>query len=140
ESGAYDFVFCRNLLIYFDRATQQKALEKVQGLLSPSGILFVGPAEHPIAIANGFVSAQIPLSFACRKAEHPAPTRRQMSNHGGAELELGAPSRLKQAQNPAWPQQPATAEAEGRTQRDGGHATPAQQNVRSGDSQVLLNA
>jgi chemotaxis protein methyltransferase WspC len=64
----YDFIFCRNLLIYFDGATQQKALEKLDALLGPSGILFVGPAEQPLAMEYGFVSANFSKTFACRRA------------------------------------------------------------------------
>jgi len=63
----YDFIFCRNLLIYFDRPTQQKALEKLDALLAPSGILFVGPAEQPLALEYGFVSANYSKAFACRR-------------------------------------------------------------------------
>ncbi len=66
--SSYDFIFCRNLLIYFDRPTQQKALEKLAALLGPSGILFVGPAEQPLALEHGFVSANFARAFACRKA------------------------------------------------------------------------
>ena len=67
EREAYDVIFCRNLLIYFDRATQQRALEKMNKLLMPSGILFVGPAEQPLTMEHGFVPANIPMAFACRK-------------------------------------------------------------------------
>jgi len=63
----YDVIFCRNLLIYFDRATQKRALEKINRLLLPSGLLFVGPAEQPLAIEHGFMPANIPMAFACRK-------------------------------------------------------------------------
>jgi chemotaxis protein methyltransferase WspC len=66
--GAYDFIFCRNLLIYFDRPTQQKALNKIANLLISNGVLFVGPAELPLVIEQGFVSANISMAFACRKA------------------------------------------------------------------------
>jgi len=67
-SGArYDFIFCRNLLIYFDRETQMLALEKLRAMLAPEGVLFVGPAEMPIVSGSGFVSANIPLAFASRK-------------------------------------------------------------------------
>lgn len=69
----YDFIFCRNLLVYFDRPTQQKTLEKLDGLLRPGGVLFVGPAEQPLALDYGFISAQIPRSFACRKANSAVP-------------------------------------------------------------------
>jgi len=63
----FDFIFCRNLLIYFDRATQTLTLGKLHRLLAPNGILFVGPAELPLVQDNGFVSAKIPQAFACRK-------------------------------------------------------------------------
>lgn len=62
----YDFVFCRNLLIYFDRATQRRALQGLRRLLTPSGLLFVGPAELPLVSENGFTPIGLPMSFACR--------------------------------------------------------------------------
>jgi len=74
---AYDFIFCRNLLIYFDRPTQHKALTTIGSLLAAEGMLFVGAAELPLVIEHGYVSAQIPMAFACRKAGakdlHPRP-------------------------------------------------------------------
>jgi len=66
--SAYEFIFCRNLLIYFDRATQKKALAKIESLLAPGGMLFVGPAELPLTVEQGFVSAELPMAFACCKA------------------------------------------------------------------------
>src|SRR5262249_51536192 len=56
----YDFIFCRNLLIYFDRATQKLALRKLHQLLSPSGVLFVGPAEVPLVSEQGFAPVGLP--------------------------------------------------------------------------------
>jgi chemotaxis protein methyltransferase WspC len=70
---SYDFIFCRNLLIYFDLPNQQLALERVSQLLAPTGVLFVGPAEQRLALDCGFVSANLPMAFACRKAGAPAP-------------------------------------------------------------------
>ena len=63
----YDFILCRNLLIYFNRETQVAALKKLHSMLTADGVLFVGPAEMPMASENGFVSANIPLAFAARK-------------------------------------------------------------------------
>ena len=74
---AYDFIFCRNLLIYFDRATQIQALGKLHRLLVPAGVLFVGPAELPLVMDNGFVNANLPMAFACRKINTPALARRE---------------------------------------------------------------
>jgi chemotaxis protein methyltransferase WspC len=68
--ATYDFIFCRNLLIYFDRPTQQKALVRIGELLTPTGVLFVGPAEQPLVMEHGFLPANIPMAFACRKAAH----------------------------------------------------------------------
>jgi chemotaxis protein methyltransferase WspC len=67
-TGRFDFIFCRNLLIYFDRATQARALDKLGRMLLPQACLFVGPAELPLATVNGFVSANVPMAFACRRA------------------------------------------------------------------------
>ena len=64
----YDFVFCRNLLIYFDRATQRRALQHLQQLLTPSGVLFVGPAEMPLVSTSGFTPIGLPMAFAGRKS------------------------------------------------------------------------
>ena len=38
-------IFCRNVLIYFDRPTQQAILNKIVSNLAPSGYLFVGHSE-----------------------------------------------------------------------------------------------
>jgi chemotaxis protein methyltransferase CheR len=40
-----DAIFCRNVLIYFDRPTQESILRKLTAHLSPGGFLFVGHSE-----------------------------------------------------------------------------------------------
>ncbi len=42
----FDVVFCRNVMIYFDAATQRSVLEKIHRVLKPGGLLFVGHAEN----------------------------------------------------------------------------------------------
>jgi chemotaxis protein methyltransferase WspC len=66
--GSHDIVFCRNLLIYFDRETQDRALDRLQQLLAPNGMLLVGPAESALPVAHGFVSAHLPMVFAFVRA------------------------------------------------------------------------
>ena len=46
EQGTYDAVFCRNVMIYFDRATQHQVLARLHGCLKPGGLLFAGHAEN----------------------------------------------------------------------------------------------
>jgi len=40
-----DIIFCRNVIIYFDRATQEKVLQKLSRHLLPHGYMFVGHSE-----------------------------------------------------------------------------------------------
>jgi chemotaxis protein methyltransferase CheR len=48
-SQKMDIVFCRNLLIYFDRATQRTVLSHLCRCLRPGGYLFLGHSEGSIA-------------------------------------------------------------------------------------------
>ncbi|RAS31936.1 CheR family methyltransferase [Paraburkholderia bryophila] len=66
--GVYDFVFCRNVLIYFDREAQQTALQALNNVLAENGTLFVGPAETGLLMRYGMQSAKIPLAFAFHRA------------------------------------------------------------------------
>lgn len=70
---SYDIVFCRNLLIYFDRETQGQALDRLRQALRQDGLLLVGPAESGLSTLHGFVSARMPRAFAFRKAAPPPP-------------------------------------------------------------------
>ena len=45
HSASYDLIFCRNVLIYFDRKAQDLLMERVTNLLLPGGYLFLGDAE-----------------------------------------------------------------------------------------------
>jgi len=55
EPAYYDAIFCRNLMIYFDRDTQQMALDKLFRALKERGVLFVGHAETSHVDRNNFV-------------------------------------------------------------------------------------
>lgn len=67
EGETFDVIFCRNLLIYFSEANQEAALDRLGRLLRPEGLLFLGPAEVPVAGKLGWTSAGYPMAFACRK-------------------------------------------------------------------------
>jgi chemotaxis protein methyltransferase WspC len=61
---SYDFVFCRNLLIYFDQATQKHVFEVLKRLTRDDGVLFIGPAEGSLLTRMGMRSIGIPQTFA----------------------------------------------------------------------------
>jgi chemotaxis protein methyltransferase CheR len=53
-SGPFDFIFCRNVMIYFDKPTQQILVQRMVSYLASGGYLFVGHSEsltgldHPL--------------------------------------------------------------------------------------------
>jgi chemotaxis protein methyltransferase CheR len=46
----FDVVFCRNVMIYFDRKTQESLVPRLRNQLDPAGYLFVGHSESLIGI------------------------------------------------------------------------------------------
>jgi len=41
----FNYIFCRNVMIYFDRATQERLVERLAGQLRPGGYLLIGHSE-----------------------------------------------------------------------------------------------
>ncbi|BBP69109.1 chemotaxis protein CheR [Pseudomonas sp. Seg1] len=70
---AFDFVFCRNLLIYFDQPTQKQVFEVLKRLTHVDGVLFIGPAEGSLLGRLGMRSIGIPQSFAFSRHSDPQP-------------------------------------------------------------------
>jgi chemotaxis protein methyltransferase CheR len=53
-SGRFDAIFCRNVMIYFDKPTQRKVLERFVPLLKPDGLLFAGHSENFLYVSDAF--------------------------------------------------------------------------------------
>jgi chemotaxis protein methyltransferase WspC len=126
RTGTYDLIFCRNLLIYFDAATQARAAARLAALLADDGLLIAGYAEAPALCRHGFGPRTPRDTFALRR-------------QSGRVTDLPRPDTLA-APRPAlpppgrWPA-PAVPErrdllAEAKTHADAGRLAQAEQACR----------
>lgn len=74
--GHFDIVFCRNVLMYFDRETKADILGRLAQSLVPDGVLLLGAAESIIGLTDALVS--VPdgrgmYELAGRRAAQSAP-------------------------------------------------------------------
>lgn len=53
-SGPFDAIFCRNVMIYFDKPTQGKILDRFAPLMKPDALLFAGHSENFLYVSNAF--------------------------------------------------------------------------------------
>ncbi len=56
--GPLDFIFCRNVMIYFDKPTQERLVNRFYDLLGPGGVLFTGHSESLTGIEHAFKYVQ----------------------------------------------------------------------------------
>jgi len=52
--GAFDVIFCRNVLIYFDQDTKAGIFDRLSRMLEPDGVLLLGAAESVVGISDAF--------------------------------------------------------------------------------------
>ena len=53
-----DIIFCRNVLIYFDKPTQEKLVNRYYDMLRPGGFLFTGHSESLTGVKHPFKYVQ----------------------------------------------------------------------------------
>jgi chemotaxis protein methyltransferase CheR len=51
-TGQFDVIFCRNVMIYFDKATQRKILSRFVPLMKPHALLFAGHSENFLYVSE----------------------------------------------------------------------------------------
>jgi chemotaxis protein methyltransferase CheR len=50
--GQFDAIFCRNVMIYFDKPTQRKILDRFVPLMKPHALLFAGHSENFLYVSD----------------------------------------------------------------------------------------
>ncbi|MES2321739.1 MAG: CheR family methyltransferase [Pseudomonadota bacterium] len=50
--GQFDVIFCRNVMIYFDKNTQRKILSRFVPLMKPDALLFAGHSENFLYVSD----------------------------------------------------------------------------------------
>ncbi len=87
--GRYDVVFCRNLLIYFNKEAQDQAIKGLYNLLVPEGLLFTGHSEASLFIGSMFMPVTHSRAFAFHKKQEE---QELMSTPLRERIELGTHS------------------------------------------------
>jgi chemotaxis protein methyltransferase WspC len=105
QRGAYEVIFCRNLLIYFTAEARRTALTHLHRLLAEDGLLYLGHTEGRAALDQRFAprSPRYPFAFTPARetaaADSAIPTKspRQRRREGEGE----APAEPGNGANPA---------------------------------------
>jgi chemotaxis protein methyltransferase CheR len=82
QLGAFDLVFCRNVLIYFDQETKVGVLNRVARATAPDGYLVLGAAETVVGLTDAF---------------KPMPDRRGLYAPNPAGAKVGIPRAVAMA-------------------------------------------
>lgn len=52
--GPFDIIFCRNVVIYFDKPTQRELFDRFADILAPGGWLYIGHSESLFKVSDRF--------------------------------------------------------------------------------------
>ena len=64
---SFDFIFCANVLIYFDTASKSKVVQHFYNNLQPYGYFFVGQSESLHGVNDKFKTVHFPGGFGYKK-------------------------------------------------------------------------
>jgi chemotaxis protein methyltransferase CheR len=103
QAAGAEVVFCRNVLIYFDRRDVLAALERIATTMDPRGWVFLGYSESLWQVTERFHLVRVGTAFAYRQ---PDPAREALAAGvlplpGHSNHSLGASKRIKAPDQPA---------------------------------------
>ncbi|WP_394269096.1 CheR family methyltransferase [Qipengyuania sp.] len=75
--GQFDFVLCRNVLLYFDDATRGAALDRIAGAIAADGWLMLGSGEAITGQSDRFLPAACGSGLYCLDAARSTAGRRR---------------------------------------------------------------
>ncbi len=107
-----DFIFCRNVIIYFPVEVIRRMLENLARCLAPGGYLFVGDAETLWNITDRFEPVEFPNAFGYRLATKQEPAKKIFAIAATAVTQLSHPPTMRTvaAQPPSRPTSPSASE------------------------------
>jgi chemotaxis protein methyltransferase CheR len=74
-AGSFRVIFCRNVMIYFDRSTQAAVVQRLANCLEPGGYLFTGHSESLTGVSGELEYVQ-PATY--RKCASPASLKKTL--------------------------------------------------------------
>jgi chemotaxis protein methyltransferase CheR len=75
--GPFDAIFCRNVMIYFDKPTQGKILTRFAPLMKPDALLFAGHSENFLYVSDAFkLRGKTVYELESHTGKNPAVSRR----------------------------------------------------------------
>lgn len=66
--GKFDFIFCRNVMIYFDNETKERLVQRFSDALEPNGFLYIGHSERVTGPASNDLQLIGPTIYRKRAA------------------------------------------------------------------------
>jgi chemotaxis protein methyltransferase WspC len=146
QFGTYDIIYCRNLLIYFDRDDCKRTARLLARMLRKDGLLFVGHAETGLIWKDLFVPVHQPMTFAYRhmndseKALHAAnPNKQNPSLSNKTKRAVTLPLNRAVRQKPANPAVASVKTSES-VETDNGKAPSLKEASRLADMGELREA
>lgn len=111
--GAFDVIFCRNVLMYFTAAAMGKVVERFAKALAPGGFLFLGPAETLRGLTQAFHLRHSHETFYYqrRRADEPASGPSMWGHTAAGPTGTGSVPESPVRSEPLWPQEIARASA-----------------------------